>query len=307
MKLADLTLLRDVAEHLNFAAVARLHGSDPARISRDVARIESSLGLRLFHRSTRSMRVTDEGALYLGRVLPLIDVFAEAREAALGARSQPRGRLSLTTSVAFGQVCIVPHLPAFRAQYPHISLRLVLNDAHSDLVADGVDLAFRLGSGAPPGLTAEKMLTTRYLPVCSPDYAKARAAVGTPDALGTHDILAFDLPGFRNRWRFRDDATGAQTEVAFTPSLTATGALALLQMARDGLGVALLADWLVSQDMRAGRLTRLLPGYSTTATRFETGIWALYPSAGFLPRKTRVALEFFRKALHAPARPGNQG
>lgn len=296
MDIAALQTLVLVAQHGSFAAAARVLGIDPSSVSRTVANVESSLGLRVFQRSTRVLRVTEEGDLYLNSIIPLLEGLEQAHHAASALQKAPRGRLRMTGSVAFCHECIVPALAGFRTKYPDVSVELLPTDATLDLAAQGIDLAIRLAPAPEGDLIATRLLHTRYRVCASPDYLARHGPVSSPSDLSDHDCLRFALPGYRSRWLFRQERTDS-VSVAIGGSLIIDNALAMRQAAVAGLGPALLADWLVAADLAAGRLIDVFPHHDCTATTFETGAWALYPSRRYLPQKVRVMIDHLREHL----------
>jgi len=310
MNLEDLHLALTVAESGGFAAAARRVGLDPSSVSRIIAGLEAELGIRLFQRSTRRLALTEEGRAYLDRTAPLLEELEQAREAALQGRSTQSGWLRLTTSVAFGSDWIVPRLPAFRRAYPDIALDLVLTDGNLDLVSEGIDLALRLAPAPTGDLISTRLTETRYRVVASPDWVLGHGAPLTPEALSDLACIRQSLPGYRDRWRFRpstpadkDQDAEPVIDVPVGGTVLISSPLAIRQAARAGLGPALLADWLVGDDLAAGRLVDLFPHHQATATTFDTGIWALYPSRAFLPAKVRVAIDFLRVSLNVVEPP----
>lgn len=300
MELDDLKTLLLVRNLGGFAAAARALDLNPASVSRRVAEIEDRLGLRLFQRSTRRFSVTEAGETFLERIAPLIDeveaAFGEARD----EQREARGTLRLTTSVAFGHEGIVPRLAAFHAANPGIAVELLLTDQNVDLVRERIDLALRLAPAPAGDLVSSRLLTARYRVVAAPEWCAREGRPAEPGDLSARDTLRFALPGFRDRWLFRD-AAGTVTEVPVGGWLVVSSALALRRACLDGLGPALLADWLVDRDIAAGRLVDLFPDHAVTATRFDAGIWALYPSKAYLPRRVRVMIDFLRESLAKPA------
>jgi DNA-binding transcriptional LysR family regulator len=295
----DTELLKTVAlvaQHGSFASAARVTGVDPSSVSRTVASVEADLGLRLFQRTTRSLTITEEGDVYLRRIAPLLEELDAAREAATKALRTPSGTLKMTASVAFAHECIVPHLGAFHARYPQVSVELMPTDANLDIAANGIDLAIRLAAEPAGDLIGTRLIQTRYLVCASPGYLDRHVQIRTPEDLADHECLRFALPEFRSRWRFRRDG-GVPFEVPVSGRTIIANALSLRRAALDGLGPVLLADWLVGHDVAAGRLVDLFPDYDSTATEFDTGAWALYPSRSFLPRKVRVMIDFLREVL----------
>ncbi|HHL21059.1 MAG TPA: LysR family transcriptional regulator [Aliiroseovarius sp.] len=297
MNLDDLKTLRLVARQGSFAAAARVLNVDPSSVSRTIAGLERTLGLRLFQRSTRRLGLTEEGEIYLRRIAPLIDELDHAREAAAGVSQAPSGTLRLTASVAFAQECIVPHLGDFHAFYPQIAVELLPTDANLDLTAGGIDLAVRLASVPSGDLISTRLRATRYRVCAAPDYLARHGPITRPEDLSDHACLRFALPEFRSRWRFRQ-GDGEPIEVSVDGWLVIANALSLRRAALDGLGPVLLADWLVARELAAERLVDLFPDWECTATDFETGAWALYPSRSYLPRKVRVMIDFLRARLN---------
>lgn len=299
MDLDALALFVAAARAGSFAAVARDRGLDPSAVSRAVAGLEASLGTRLLQRSTRAMVPTEAGELLLAGLPPVLDELARLRDEAASLRAGPVGTLRLTASVAFGQVVLLPHLAAFRAAFPRLRLDLLLTDRNLDLVADRVDLAVRLGPSHRADVAGMRLMPTRYFVVAAPAWVAREGAPQAPSDLSRRDCLLLDLPDYRTRWVFRRG--DGRMEVPVWGSMVISSPLALRQAALDGLGPALLADWLVRENLAAGRLVDLFPGHEATATAFDTAAWLLYPSREHLPRKTRSAIAFLQDRLTAVA------
>jgi DNA-binding transcriptional LysR family regulator len=170
MKLADLSLIQEIARHGSFAAVARQRDVDASSIGRIVGSIEHELGFRLFARTTRRMELTEAGTLYLSRVGPLSEELDRAVEECRAMQVEPRGTLRLSASATFGQRIIVPRLSAFRTLYPAVTVEGLFSDSTIDLVADRVDLAIRLAPMIDGDYVVSKLMDTRYRVVAAPDY-----------------------------------------------------------------------------------------------------------------------------------------
>lgn len=305
MNVVSLRLALQVARLGSFAAVARSMDVDPSSISRAVAQVEDDLGLRLFQRTTRRLTVTEAGALYLSRVDALIDELDEAHDAAMAIQSGPRGTLRLTTSVAFGETCISPLVPAFRSAYPDLKLELLFTDRNVDVVTERIDLAIRLAPTIDGDLVRAKLFDTRYRVCASPDYLASRPALTTPENLCDHDALLFALPGYRTRWLFRDEK-GEVREIPVNGSIATSNAVTLRQNMLSGQGPALLANWLIDGDIRDGRCIDLFPQHHVTATSFDTAAWLVYPSRQFLPNKVRCMIDFLKLRLGSDPRAPNR-
>jgi DNA-binding transcriptional LysR family regulator len=305
MDQAQLNAFVDVARSGSFAGVARTLGTDPSNVSRSIAQLEAELGFRLFQRTTRSLSLTEAGHAYLARIAPLVDELQTAREEALALTAKPQGQLRVTSSVAFGNRVVAPLISSFRAQYPNVTLDLLMTDAVVDLVAERVDLAIRLAPRIDTGFIGMQLMRTHYRVVASPAYLKrhkglARAAA-KPRDLSEHACCVFPLAGFRSRWHFRPkNATDAAEafNVHVQAALIASSGSTLLQCALDGVGPSLLANWLVDEHIAKGELVHLFADHDVTATDFETAAWVLYPSRAYLPLKTRVFIDHLKNSIN---------
>ncbi|MEM7499106.1 MAG: LysR family transcriptional regulator [Pseudomonadota bacterium] len=297
MELDQIKLFAEVARQGSFAAAARAHGVDPSSVSRAIASLEEGLGLRLFQRSTRRVSLTEAGSTFLRLAEPALDELDRARDAARSLTSGPNGTVRITTSLAFGTAILTPALKDLKRQHPHLSVELILTDDLVDLVADKIDLAIRLGPMPSEGGVISRLVDTRYHAVASPEYLRQRPLPEEPEALSLHRCLRMGFNGKRSIWRFKPLGRGDAVEVAVEGDIAISSPLALREAAREGLGPALLPDWLIAEDLADGQLVDLLPDWWAAADSFEAGAWAVYPSRNFLPGKTRAVMDFLKKRL----------
>jgi DNA-binding transcriptional LysR family regulator len=296
MEIASLKLFVEIAKLGSLAEVARQHDVDPATISRNLASLEHEVGVRLFQRSTRKLSLTSAGQDYLESIEGVIDQLEAARERALSQDRELIGTLRLTTSYSLGQLRIVPLLPMFRTLYPKLKLELSFTDVNVDLVAERMDIAIRLSPHIEGNYIATKLFDTGYHVCASPDYLKHNPIGKDPRDLTGHSCLALSIGDFRKQWMFRD-SDGDLLRVKINCDIAISTGLGVLDCAIGGLGPALLAHWMIQPEMHTGRLVDVFPNYRVTATNFETGAWLLYPSRQFLPRRVRVAVDFFKEHL----------
>jgi DNA-binding transcriptional LysR family regulator len=298
MNTADLATLMTIIRLGSFAAAARELHVDPSSVSRTVASLEAELGTRIFQRNTRQLAMTEAGALFVERVGPLLEELELVRCAAADTAAQPRGTLRVTASNAFGLKRLVPLLPAFCAAHPELNVDLVLTDGVLDLVAERIDIAIRLGALRDSTLIAVPLLKMRYRVVASPGWLEALAEpLRAPPDLERCDCVTFSMPGFRDRWFFRAGEGEPKVPVAVKPRLLSTNGLALRDCALSGLGVTLLPDWLIGDDIAEGRLVDLYPDYEVAVVDAPTGAWLVYPSRSYVPAKVRAFIEFMRGAV----------
>lgn len=298
-----LAIFLEVARSGGFAAAARNLDQDPSSISRTIASLEDQLGVRLFQRTTRKVSLTEAGSQFAARIEPVMAELEQAHEDIRSDNTKPKGKLTVSASVAFGHVCVMPHIPAFLERYPEIDLDLKFTDRNIDLVAEHVDIAVRLGPSVEADVIAVKLMNTRYRVCASPQYLSRNGYPSEPFDLLAHRCVCFDLPAFRSRWLFRRRDKPVE-EIGITPRIIASSALALKEATLSGLGPALLADWMIADELASGGLLDVFPDHDVTATTFDTAAWVLYPSHSFLPRKTRVMIDFLRERLALRTRDG---
>lgn len=303
MDISVLQLFVDVMQQGSFAAVARDRNLDPSSVSRAIANLEAELGVRLFQRTTRHLSPTEAGTTYFERIEPLMEEMQQAIDVTTDVSGQPKGTLRITTSVAFGHHCIVPLLPEFATRYPDLTVDLLLTDAIVDLLMDRIDVAVRLGILTDSTLIAQRLIPTHYAVCASPGYLNQVATLHTPNDVSHHHCLRFPLAGFRTRWLFKD-TNGLLSEVPVFGKTVISSAIALKQCAIAGMGLALLPNWLVEDELQAGILVNVFPDYDVTATDFNTAAWLVYPSRAYVPLKVRVFIDFLKQSMECdPIKP----
>lgn len=293
-RLLDIFLA--VVQQGSFAAAARQLDLDPSYVSRSIAALETEYGVRLFQRTTRQLALTEAGTTLLGRIEPVLSELQLAREEVSSAQAQPGGKLRISASVAFGQTCLMPHVDRFISAYPEIDLQLLLTDTNLDLIRDTIDLAIRLAADVDNNLIHHQLMPTHYRVCASPDYLKNHGLPEYPHELSAHRCVCFTLPDYNSQWRFKTPKQDI-INVVITPRLMISNALALKQATVDGIGPALLADWLIREELQAGSLVDVFPAYAVTATTFDTAAWLVYPARSFLPAKTRALINFLNSTI----------
>ncbi len=296
MDIQQLRVFVEIARQGSFAAAARQLDLAPSVATRVMAALERELGVRLLQRSTRKLSLTEAGARYHEQVAGLLDGLERAADEARHASGAARGTVRITASVAYGQTVLVPSLPALHERHPGLEIDLLLTDNVVDLVADRVDLALRLGSRVDASLVGMPLRRVRYHVVASPQYLQRHGRVRQPADLAGHECLRFALPGFRTQWTFRGPGNELET-VEVHGWLVASTALALHRASLDGLGPALLPDWLVGPDLARGSLVDLFPQHEATAHDFDSAVWLLYASRTYMPRRVREVMAFLKQAL----------
>lgn len=291
MDINSLHLFLEVMHLHSFTDVANQQGIAPSSVSRTIANLEKELGFRLFQRSTRKLEATEAGLIYFERISPVIEELEAARQIAADLNEEPKGVLRVTASTVYGQTEIAPLLPELAKKYPLLTIELLLTDAYLDLIEERVDVAIRLGSLQDSSYIARLINPIQFVICASPDYIDKQGAPTKPEEVSKHNCLIFPRAGHSNSWLFKDENQVVH-EAHIHGQCTITNSNAIKQCTVMGMGLALLPDWLVNNDIRDGALIRLYGDYSVTATDYDSGIYVLYPSKEYMPLKTRTFIEY---------------
>ena len=282
-----------VAEHRSFTKAAQWLGLSVAQVSRNVSELERRLNVRLFYRSTRQVRLSDEGQVYLQHCQHLVEGLEDANRALSNLQQIPQGRLRMTAPVYYGEARVVPALNRFLQHHAGIELDLELTNRRLDLIEGRFDLAIRLGNLGDSSMLARRLGRRQHYIVASPEYIERHGAPQQPDALAAHHLLA----GTMEYWRLRNNRAGANEsrEIFVKPGSfwRCNSGVALLDAVRQGLGLAQLPDYYVKADIESGRLVTLLQDYRPAAD----GIWALYPQNRHLSPKVRAVIDYLAGQL----------
>lgn len=277
------------AEHGSFSAAARVLGLTPAGVSKNVARLETDLHIRLFHRTTRHLALTEGGERFLRQVDgPLASLHA-AVEAAAELETDPAGTLKLSMGQGFGRAFIVPLLGDFLTRYPRVLPDLHFDNNQIDIVAEGFDAAIGGGFELAAGVVARELAPVHIVAVASPGYMSGRATPRTPADLAAFDgIMRRSTPTGRVRpWVLRSRRLAEQV-VSCKPRLIFSDPEAVAQAALMGIGVALLPMPFAFASIKSGELVRLLPGWYGEAG----SVSIYYSSKKMRPPKTRAFVDF---------------
>ncbi|MDR6833146.1 MULTISPECIES: LysR family transcriptional regulator [unclassified Sphingopyxis] len=253
-RLLTLEMFVAVASEGGFAAAARKLNSSPPAVTRGIAALEARLGTLLFHRSTRAVALTDEGAAFLDQARRILADLAGAERELRGATAAPRGQLYVTAPVMFGRLHVLPVVGALMAQHDELVVRMMLIDRNVRIVEEGIDVAVRIGALADSGLTAVRIGRVRQMLVASPAYLARRGAPQGVDDLAGHDLIGTMGPRATSDWQL---ASG-RWRLDPRPRLVVNTVDAALAAAEAGLGIANLLSYQLADALAAGRLIALL-------------------------------------------------
>ncbi|BBE34119.1 LysR family transcriptional regulator [Sphingosinicella microcystinivorans] len=250
-----LTAFVAVADQRSFAAAARALAISPPAITRAIASLERHLEVRLFHRSTRAVALTDDGAAFLDRARRILIDLREAEQIVMGGRSVPRGQLYLTAPVMFGKLHVLPALSALLASHEGLSARMMLIDRNVRIVEEGIDVAVRIGTPADSALRVVAIGSVQQTIVASPEYLAEHGAPASPSELKDHRCIIGSGVRAGGAWAF---GPKGETIIDVAPRLTVNTVDATIAAAEAGLGLANLLSYQTAQAIAAGRLVRVL-------------------------------------------------
>lgn len=292
--LSNLEAFVRSAECGSFSEAARRLALTPAAVSRSVAMLERNLGVRLFHRSTRRLTLTEAGESFLASVAEPLDRLQGAVASLAAQGPEPAGVLKVSMASSFGVAHVLPLLPGFLARYPLIRAEWHFENRVVDLVAEGYDAAIGGAFDLAPGVIARTLAPLHVVAVAAPGYMAGRAAPSDPAGLAALDGVAMRVlrTGRIRRWTMRDGA-GREMAAALAETVVLNEPGSIREAARLGLGVALLAIPEVLTDLEDGRLIRLLPDWHADAG----AISVYYASRSLLPAKTRAFIDWIDAAF----------
>lgn len=300
IQLGSIELFCLAAETGGFTSAALAAGITPAAVSRAVGRLEERMGLRLFTRTTRSVRLTEGGRAYYEQCRQALTQLAEAEREAMGQQLEPTGALRISMPTTYGHYRILPLLPRFRQRHPGVELHVHLSNRNIDFVEEGFDMAIRVRAQPDSTLVARHLEDAGLVVVATREYL---ARAGTPSTLADlagHECIQFELPrtGRLISWLFTEN--GEEREIFAESSYhIADDVLGGVTLARHGAGLFQTYRFVVERDLADGTLVEVLPAYGGRSRPFTL----LYPHGRHLPLRMRVFVDFLMAERAAWALP----
>ncbi len=294
--LNSLHIFDALAETGSFTQAAARLGVAKARVSVQIARLERDLGVALFTRTTRQVALTDAGRALHAECEPLLRGLQDALAAASSDAGELSGLLRSSTTLQQAVHAIGPALLQFAALHPRLQIDLRTGDRVADMVAEGIDLSFRMGWLRDSSERAVKLAEFRQYVVASPAYLAARAPIAQPQDLAQHDWVALSLMRTPLTWLFDDGAGGTQT-VQMHSRLQVDSPGALLAMVAGGAGISVLEELTIKAALAEGALVKLLPAWTLP----RGGVYAVLPPGRLVPARVRAFIDFYKAWLAGQA------
>lgn len=276
-----------VARELSFTRGAKQVGISTKVASKQVLMLEARLSAQLFNRTTRSVTLTETGAAYFERCLPLLDQFDELEGIVQLRQSELAGQIRISAPTAFGSSELVEAIEPFQNAHPKVTIELQLSDQHVAVVEDGFDLAIRLGELEDSSLVARRLMKMRVVVFASPEYIKRYGEPKHPSALSSHNCLVLQFSSDSRHWRFR--VSGQTASFPVGGSFKANSPRAIAHMAAGGLGIGRAPLYVVERFVQSGQLKLLFESMETDGF----GLYAIYPQSRHLTARIRMLIDHF--------------
>jgi len=290
-KLTSMNVFVRVAKAGSFAGGARELGISRAMATKHIMQLEGSLGTRLFNRTTRSLSLTDVGGSYLERCQQVLLDVEEMESAVTHLQTEPRGVLKISAPPVIGATHITRAIAEFLKIHSDLTVDLILQSSPGDLIDEGIDVAIYLGALDDTSMVARKLASSSMVVCGSPDYLARHGIPKTPEDLLEHSCLVNWASSPRNKWQFKGEA--GYTVINVSGRMQANVADAIRVAAIDGLGLVMLASYVVARDIERGKLKAVLENYTLP----PLDIHAVYPHRKYLSAKVRRFLDFLQEWL----------
>jgi DNA-binding transcriptional LysR family regulator len=312
-RLRAMELFLSISQTKNFSETARRFGISATGVSRMITQIEDEMKVKLLLRSTRQVALTESGEEYARQLEGILLRINELQGNITAISTAPQGLLRVHSRMMFGLGVLPALIADFRSLYPAIYIELTLGEAPVDLRRKQFDIDFRISPPVEAGVKRRMLFQSERHLVAAPAYLAGRPALTAPESILEHECLAYQLPGDEYTWMFKQQ--DQLREIRFKPRHVSNNGVALLELARLGEGLALLEDYTVHNDIRQGRLVRLLPDYRISNASFDAGMYATILDTPMIPAKIRLFLDFVMEHVAGPelrfaahgkaARPGS--
>ncbi len=289
-KLTQIEAFVDVADKGSLAKAALGQHITPVMLGRRIDALEKRLGVKLMHRTTRHLTLTEQGTLYLDHCRKLLADLGHADRIVSEGRHKATGHLTVSAPAAFGRKHVAPHAASFVDAHPDVQITFNLTDRVVDLVRDGYDLGIRIGGVIDPSFVAVRLASNRRVVCGTPGYFERNGIPRTLDDLSQHNCLAFNLQGGQQRgWYFQQD--GKAVTIRAEGNLNCNDGELLHRWASEGLGLAWRSSWEIQAQLASGELITVLDEFALP----QYDIMAVYPQQRHLPAKVRFFIDMLRE------------
>lgn len=290
--LFSLKVFRQVVENGSFTRAADHLGISNAMASKHVSHLENTLQAKLLHRNSRNLHLTETGEEYYRQCCHALETLETAAQKAAGVTEKPQGILRITMPQWFASPRVSRWISEYKQRYPEVSLDLVLSNRHTDLIADGFDLALRVSNDPGPSLIVKPLADIQFFLLASPDYLRRNGVPQTPEEAAQHPAV---LPSYTDmsRLEIQHKHNGQRSLLELSAAIHSDSTLMVGSLIRAGAGIGFQPEWCVCEDLTAGRVVRLLPDYHFLTAK----LYAAYVDRAFLSAKVRSFIDFLSEKV----------
>jgi len=286
--ISKIAIFVQVARLQSFAAAGRALGMSGPAVSKQIQALEDRLGVRLLNRTTRSVTLTEEGALYLDRAAKALEDLQEAERRIQELKDCPTGKLKINAPMSFGNQYLVGPIAQFAQRYPDVKLEVDFDDRWVDVIAEGYDVVVRIGVLEDSSLIARKLASCPIILCASPAYKAQHGLPDQPSQLPGFPAIIYSKHGQFEEWRYQA-SNGSRGSVRLNRNFAGNSAEMQLEACLQGLGIGLLPIFVASEHLDSGALLRVLPAFETYPQR---GIYALFPQNRHLATRVRLFVDW---------------
>lgn len=293
---AQMVVFAALLKHKNFTQAAKSLGVSVSHVSKQLAQLESSLGIKLVQRTTRSFTPTEAGLHFYHHCAQLVTIVGEAQLEVESQRDEVAGLVKIGLSQSFGTLHIIPAIDELRQKYPKLQVEVHLFDYRVDMLEEGLDLWITNNEHLPEGYVAQRLADSQFVVAASPDYLVKQEVPTHPNQLSEHNCLIYrSWERDYTRWAFSNREE--QLSVKVSGNYSVDLAEAVRDAAVAGWGIAYLATYLIGDEFKNGQLIQLLPEWRASQSM---PFYAVYPSRRFLPKKTSAVIDFIKQKIGSP-------
>jgi len=292
--LGDIAVFVRVVSEGSFTRAADRLDLSRSVVSKYVTRLEERLGVRLLNRTTRRLSLTEAGQVFYERSRRGLQEFEDAEAEVSHLQEEPRGILRINSPMSFGICHVAPALPQFLKEYPGVSIDMNLDDRKLDVIEEGFDVSIRISDMPDSSLVARRLGPCRHVVVAAPSYLEENGTPKTPGDLSAHNVISYRYQESVNNWHFID-RENRQVSVTVSGAMQMNNSLALREALLVGGGIMRTPTFIVGEDIRRGRLVRLLPDYQM----LEPSIYLVFPERRHLSPKVRAFVDFMAARITA--------
>ena len=296
-RLDQMHVLATVADEGGFSAAARRLGQSAPAVTRAIAGLEEHLGVKLFDRTTRYVRVTEAGERFLEDARRILNEVEAAEEAAQGINAKPRGLLTVTAPIMFGKLYVMPCIVEYLRRYPEVRVDAMFLDRTVNLLDEGVDVGIRIGELPDSSMRALRVGEIRWVVVASPRYLKERGTPSSPQELNLHSLVSSSAGSFNTRWSFALE--DGERSIGGNPRLKVTSNDAAVEAVRQGFGITRLLSYQVANELASGELVSVLEEFELPARP----VHVIHRSGPRSPAKVRAFIDLTAERLRMELAP----